>query len=171
MKALAAFLLSFSLFAHAQHSRVPQLSTTALDGHPVAFPEDLHKLNVIIVGFTRSSAEHTTAWQKSTRRELQPAGVDFYDITILESLPKFMRGMVSGLIKNKVPTVLKPHFVMLFEGEAEWKRAVDFDPQAEDAAYVLITDRDGRILWSTHEAFSNTSFAALKRQLHRVGMK
>ena len=167
-------VITLPSFARDQRQAGPQLptiTTTALNGQSVSLPEDLQKLNVVIVGFTRGSADRTTAWEKPVRRELQPAGIQFFDIAVLEDVPKFMRGVVSAMIRNKVPTVLKPHFLMLYEGQQDWKRAVNFDPRDSDAAYVMIVNADGRVLWQTHTAFGDDSFDQLKRELKRRGMR
>ena len=150
---------------------LPTLTTSALSGQSVSLPEDLARLNVVIVGFTRSSVDRTTAWEKPIRRELLPTGVRFYDVAELETQPKFMRSVIIAMIRNKVPSVLKPHFLTLFEDDLDWKRAVGFDPHATDDAYVVIADADGRVLWQTHEAFSDEAFDRLKRELKRRGMR
>ena len=152
-------------------AHLPTITTTALNGKSVSLPEDLRRLNVVIVGFTRESTDRTTAWEKPVRRELLPAGVQFYDVAVLETESKFMRTVVSTIIRNKVPTVLKPHFLMLYDGEFDWKRAVDFDARAQDDAYVVIVDADGRVLWSSHEPYSDAVFDDLKRELKRRGMR
>ena len=155
----------------ASGEHVPTITSTALNGKSVSLPEDLRRLNVVIVGFTRESADRTTAWEKPVRRELLPAGVQFYDVAVLESESKFMRTVVSTIIRNKVPTVLKPHFLMLYDGELDWKRAVGFDAHAQDDAYVVVVDADGRVLWSSHAPYSDGAFDDLKRELKRRGMR
>jgi predicted transcriptional regulator len=42
---------------------------------------------------------------------------------------------------------LQPSFVLVFEGDSEWKSAVSFNPA--DDAHVVLVDQQGNILWKT----------------------
>jgi hypothetical protein len=79
----------------------------------------------------------------------------------LEDAPSFIRPLIVRAIRKQVPDVLKPRFVPLTSGESAWKQAAGFNPAAPDDAYVLLVDRSGRVLWQTHEPFSQTRFDQL----------
>ena len=79
----------------------------------------------------------------------------------LEDAPSLIRPLIVRAIRKQVPDILKPRFVPLTSGEAEWKQAAGFTSTAPDAAYVLLVDRSGGILWQTHEPFSQARFYQL----------
>lgn len=146
----------------AQAASIPSTQAAALDGHAVSLPHDLPAATVLILGFTRHSADATTAWEKPTRTQLaHPPAVTFYDMAMLAEVPRFARGFALRSIRRAVPDLLKPNFLPLTDHEAEWKQTVAFDDHEADAAYVLLVDRKGTVRWSTHQAFSPALFAQL----------
>ena len=141
---------------------IPSVQATALDGHTVALPRDLPIATILIMGFGRHSSDATTAWEKPTRAQFaHTPNVTFYDMAMLAEVPRFARGFAVGRIRKAVPDLLKPNFLPLFDHEDEWKQAAAFDAHQEDAAYVLLVDREGRIGWSTHQPFTQALFAQL----------
>ena len=141
---------------------VPKIRATALDGHPVELPEALSgHVTVLILGFGKHSADATTAWEKPVRTQFaHPPAIAFYDMAMLQEVPSFVRSLVVHSIRTKVPDVLQPNFLPLFDHEEEWKRVTGYAAAQPDAAYVLLVDGRGTVRWSTHEAFS---LAGLKR--------
>ena len=71
----------------------------------------------------------------------------FYQMPVLESVPKFVRGMVLKSIKSGVPEREQPHFLPTFSDEAEWRKIVRY--ANPDDAYVLVVDREGKVRWQT----------------------
>ena len=159
--AVGALMLAVCMQA-ASAATIPNTQATALDGHTVSLPSSLPGATVLILGFTRHSVDATTAWEKPTRTQLghQP-NVTFYDTAMLASVPRFARGFAIGRVRKQVPDVLKPNFLPLVEREDEWKQVAGFDPNQEDAAYVLLVDHAGAVRWSTHQAFTPALFAQL----------
>jgi len=157
---LLTALLLLSAPAHA--ATIPTATGTALDGHGVSLPRDLSpSATILILGFSRSSQDATTAWEKPVRTSLASPDIAFFDMPFLEDAPSFIRPLIVRAIRKQVPDVLKPRFVPLTSGESAWKQAAGFAPSAPDAAYVLLVDRSGRILWQTHEPFSQPRFDQL----------
>lgn len=148
--------------ASAPH--IPATRTTALDGHTVLLSGTLPgRATVLILGFGRHSADATTAWEKPVRTQLaQAPAIGFYDMAMLAEVPSFARSLVLRSIRKQVPDVLKPNFLPLFDHENEWKQIVGYSTDQPDAAYVLLVDSAGAVRWSTHEAFSPSSFARLR---------
>ena len=143
---------------------IPSTKATALDGHDVSLPADLHdRFTVLIVGFGRHSQDATTAWEKPVRTQLaHTPDVGFYDMAMIAEVPGFARSWVVRAIKHDVPDVLKPNFLPLMGQEAEWKQAAGYVSSAPDAAYVLVVDQHGHIRWSTHDPFSDVGWRHLK---------
>jgi hypothetical protein len=141
---------------------IPASTGTALDGHIITLPRDLNRATVLILGFSKDSADATTAWEKPVRTSLatNPA-IGFYDMPFLEDAPSFIRPLILRSIRKQVPDALKPNFVPLTSGQASWKQLTGFTKDAPDAAYVLLVDRSGQVLWQTHEAFNPTRFDEL----------
>ena len=151
--------------------RIPETHTTALSGKAVDLPGTLPgRATVLILGFGRHSAEATTAWEKPVRTQLaQPSTIGFYDMAMLAEVPSFVRPLILRSVRNRVPDVLKPNFLPLFDHESEWKQAAGYSPDQPEAAYVLLVDAAGAVRWSTHEAFTPAGLAHLRDLAQRLG--
>ncbi len=161
---LSLALLSLPLAASAPAGSIPSAAGNALDGHAVILPRDLSpQATVLILGFTQHSQDTTTAWEKATRASFAGTNVAYFDIPFLEDAPGFIRPIIVRSIRKQVPESLRPHFVPLATGQAAWKRTVGYTAEAADAAYVLLVDRNGEILWQTHQPYSPALFEQLSR--------
>ncbi len=145
---------------------IPVTQATALDGNTISLPQNLSEhATILILGFGRHSADATTAWEKPVRTQLaQSAAVSFYDMAMLAEVPGFVRPVVLRSIRHKVPPVLQPHFLPLTSEEDAWKRVAGYTSDQPDAAYVMLVDHGGRVLWSTHAGYSDAGFAELGRR-------
>ncbi len=163
---LVALLLPATISA----ATIPSTSGTALDGHTVTLPHDLNSpATILILGFSHTSSDATTAWEKPVRTTLAitPA-IDFYDMPFLQDAPAFIRPLILRSIRKQVPDVLKPHFVPLTTDEATWKQIANYSASAPDAAYVLLIDRNGNIRWQTHEPFTPARLQELSTAAHTL---
>jgi hypothetical protein len=155
--ALATVLLAGNIPA-----TIPASTGTALDGHIITLPRDLHRATILILGFSKNSSDNTTAWEKPVRTSLATAPtIGFYDIPFLEDAPSFIRPLILRSIRKQVPDALKPNFVPLTSGQSSWKQLTGFSKDAPDAAYVLLVDRSGQVLWQTHDPFTPARFEEL----------
>jgi hypothetical protein len=149
---------------------IPVSTGTALDGHTISLPRDLPgRATVLILGFSRNSADNTTAWEKPVRTNLATnPSIGFYDMPFLEDAPSFIRPLILRSIRKQVPDALKPNFVPLTSGQASWKHLTGFTSAAPDAAYVLLVDRSGNVLWQTHDPFTPARFDELATAAHKL---
>ena len=151
-------LCSVALSAIAQP--IPSLNAPALDGHFVALPRDLPAATILIVGFSRHSESETTTWEKQVRTTLPHT--NYYDMAFIADAPAFVRPMITKLIRNKVPDFVHPHFLVLSADEGAWKNICEYDRAAPDAAYVLLVDHTGNVIWKSHAAYSADSLSTLR---------
>jgi hypothetical protein len=165
----AALLLCLTCAAHATSDTIPSASGTALDGHTISLPRDLNHATILILGFSKNSADATTAWEKPIRLGLaSPPSIGFYDMPFLQDAPSLLRPLIVRSIRKQVPDALKPNFVPLTTGESNWKQLTNFSPATPDAAYVLLVDRNGKVLWQTHEAFTQARFDELSAAARKL---
>jgi hypothetical protein len=172
----AALLLCHTAAALAAPNSIPWATGTALDGHTVTLPHDLSGgATIIILGFSQRSADSTTAWEVPVRTSLATSSsvlsdqaIRFFDMPFLEDAPSLIRPLIVRSIRKQVPDAVRPNFVPLTSGEHAWKQIAGFSPDAPDAAYVLLVDRSGNVLWQTHEAFSQARFEQLAEAARRL---
>jgi len=165
----ATLLLTLALPALAT-TIIPPATGTALDGHTVILPRDLPgHATVLILGFTQRSADATTAWEMPVRTSLaNTPAIGFYDMPFLEDAPSIIRPLIIRSIRKQVPDIVKPNFVPLTSGQSQWKQLTGFSKDAPDAAYVLLVDRNGQVLWQTHDPYTPARFAELSAATRKL---
>jgi hypothetical protein len=166
----ALLTLALSATAAAPVATIPASTGTALDGRTISLPRDLPgRATVLILGFSRNSADFTTAWEKPVRTTLAVnPSIGFYDIPFLEDAPSFIRPFILRSIRKQVPDALKPNFVPLTSGQSSWKHLTGFTSAAPDAAYILLVDHSGQVLWQTHDPFTPARFEELASAARRL---
>ena len=159
-----AFLLHQALVAQ----KIPELHGTTFSGQAVSLPEAFRgKVGILVIGFSQGSREAVTVWgTKLAADYLDSPSVAYYEIPVLASVPKLIRGFVAGRIKASVADRGKPHFIPLTEDEAAWRALVHY--QAPDDAYLLLVDGDGIVHWQTQGPATDTTYAALTERVHAL---
>lgn len=166
VRVLGMFVLALCVgLADAQGSRIPEMAGTTFSGTTVHLPEEFHgKAGVLVVGFSKSSGDMCKGWgQRLSASYHNSNEVVYYQIPVLESVPKLIRSMVVKSFKSGVPEAEQAHFLPVFSGEKEWQKIVRY-ANADDA-YVLVVDGDGRVRWQTSGKVTDSGFAALQQQL------
>jgi len=160
-----ALLLAGSTAAWPQNERIPQTHGTSLAGTPITLPEDLRgRVGVLVIGFSKSSGDVCKGWgQRLGDNYRDSHEVAYYQMPVLESVPKLIRGMVVKSIKSGVPEAEQAHFLPMFTDEAAWQKIAHYG-NADDA-YVLVVDPEGTVRWQTSGKVSDTGFAVLKQQI------
>ncbi len=147
MHLLLLDLVCCSLPAEEPVKQIPALQGETFAGNRVSLPDSFGgKPAILVIGFTQASRDAVTKWGEWLARDA-PA-VAYYEIPVLTSVPKMLRGFVLGRIKAAVAEAARPHFVPLLDHEAEWQRIAEYS-NADDA-YVLLVDGRGYVLWQMH---------------------
>jgi hypothetical protein len=137
---------------------LPRIEGETLSGKKVSLPDGTPAL--LIIGFTHGSQAQTKAWSQRVHNRF-----DTWSISVLEDVPRLMRGMVSHSIKGSIAREQHDRFLLVYHGEKELKQAAGFD-RPEDA-YVLAIDGSGAIQWRFHgpvtDAAVEQAAAALKK--------
>ena len=85
-----AFLLHQALVAQ----KIPELHGTTFSGQAVSLPEAFRgKVGILVIGFSQGSREAVTVWgTKLAADYLDSPSVAYYEIPVLASVPKLIRG-------------------------------------------------------------------------------
>ena len=154
--------------AEAQNLRIPTTHGTSLAGTSVTLPDDLRgRVGVLVLGFSKNSGDVCKGWgQRLAASYRDSRDVTYYQMPVLEAVPKMIRGMVVKGIKSGVPEAEQAHFVPVFGDEKEWQQIAHY-ANADDA-YVLVVDGEGRVQWLTSGTVTDTDFAALKQRVETI---
>lgn len=165
---LVCFLLAVISTVAQTGQQLPIIAGESLAGHKVVLPEAARgSITVLILGFTKASKTPTSAWAKRLSQDL---GSDprfrLYQLPVLEDVPRLFRGMVISGIKKGVPENMWDRFVPILNGEADLKKAVDYRDQ--DAAYLVLLDRDSRVVRQAHGQLTDEAYALLATEIRSL---
>lgn len=164
----SAILYLLALCAGIDAQQVPRTEELNLLGQKVVLPNAVEgRVGVLVIGFTRASKEPTSAWGKALQSQLgQVAGVEVYQVAVLEDVPRVIRGMVIAGIKSGIPDNLRSHFITVLHDEPEWKKIVQY--QQPDEAYVLVLDRTGNVALRRSGPASEDNVAAIRNKVQSL---
>jgi hypothetical protein len=162
------FLTMGSVAGQAQGARIPATHGTSFAGAQVTLPDDLRgRVGVLVLGFSKSSGDVCKGWgQRLAESYRDSREVTYYQMPVLESVPKFIRAVVVKSIKSGVPAAEQPHFLPTFSDQAAWQQIAHYGNS--DDAYVLVVDGEGRVRWQTSGKVTDAGFAVLKQQVETV---
>ena len=167
---LALLTVGFAT-AEVQSARIPTTHGTSFAGTEVTLPDDFKgKVGVLVLGFSKSSGDVCKGWGHRLAESYRNSHeVMYYQVPVLESVPKLIRGMVLRSMKSGVPETEQAHFMPTFTDEAEWKKIVSY-ANADDA-YVLVVDGYGKVRWQTSGKVTDAWFGALRDQVEALRIK
>ena len=158
------FLLPISAFAQ-NSTEMPTIEGETLAGHAIKLPEAASgKVGALVFGFSKASKAPTSAWGKKISEDFssQPAFV-LYQLPVLEDVPRIIRGMVISGIRKDVPENRRDHFIPVLHNEAQLKTLVGY--KEPDDAYIVILDREGKIVAQTHGLVNDTCYSELRGKI------
>jgi hypothetical protein len=146
--ALIAFLLATSLAATAQS--LPKTDEVTLAGDQINLESSLKgNTGLLILGFSKKSGDQAKEWTKALLSEFSAErSVVILEMPILESMPRLVRGMAVRSMKNASSPTERQHFLPVFHNEMQWKQVAQFSEP--DDAYIVVLDREGKIVWREH---------------------
>ena len=167
--AVLALCLAATEAAHSTASpataQIPAVRGTTFADVKVSLPESLHgKVGIFVVGFSQDSREAVTVWGKKLATDFYDSPtVAYYEMPVLASVPKLLRGFVQGRIKASVSDRGKPHFLPITEDESAWRTLVHY--ANPDAPYILVVDEHGIVRWQAEGPPTDATYATLKQQV------
>jgi hypothetical protein len=148
--------------------RIPAVHGTTFADVKVDLPQALHgKVGIFVIGFSQDSRDAVTTWGKKLAGDFYDSpNVAYYEMPVLASVPKFLRGFVEGRIKASVSDRGKPHFLPITDNESAWRSLVHY--ANPDAPYILLVDEQGNVRWQSQGPPTETTYATLKHELETL---
>jgi hypothetical protein len=159
---------TLALVATMAAQPMPRIEGESFAGQKVVLPDAARgKVAVLIFGFTKASKEPTSAWAGKIHSEFGTrSGFELYQLPVLESVPRFIRGMVISSIRKGVPEGMRAHFVPILQNEAELKKLVNY--KETDDAYLVVLDPDGQVVLQRHGPFSEAAYGEFRTGLQAL---
>jgi hypothetical protein len=146
---------------------IPVTEGTTLSGRAVSLPRDLPAgLSVLVMGFNQKSGDACKEWSKQfSAQPLAGQNISSFQMPMLASAPRFIRGMIVRSMKKDTPANLQDRFLPVFDHEQEWKQIASYS--TPDDAYLLLVNQQGTVRWQTHGPPTPERIAALQHELAR----
>lgn len=146
--AVLAFLLAALPAATAQS--LPKTDEVTLAGDQVNLESSLKgNTGVLILGFSKKSEGQVREWTKALLTEFSAEhSAVIFEMPILESMPRLVRGVAVRSMKSGSSPTEREHFLPVFHNEMQWKQVAQFSEP--DNAYIIVIDREGKIVWREH---------------------
>jgi len=140
-----------SSWGEANTEIFPSVLVNTLTDEQLQLPGDLRATpSLFIVGFSKASREETQPWSKILRAKYATEDLAIYSVSVLEDVPRFIRGIVTRSIRKSVPDALHGQFLLVTKQGEQWKKVTNYSDDAEDAAYLLLLNREHMHIWRFH---------------------
>ena len=146
-------------------AHIPPVHGVTLTGERVDLPEAFQgKVGVLVVGFSLASRGDVTAWGKRLASDYRdPKGVTYYEMPMLASVPRLLRGWVLKKIAAEIPQPAQGRFLPLYDDEPEWRAAAGYTKP--DDAYVLVVDGAGVVQFHAQGQATETTYAEVRKRV------
>jgi hypothetical protein len=165
--ATLVFVLAGCLFpsVNATAQQFPHLQEDNLAGRQVTLPDATSgRVSVLVLGFSHASGTPTGAWAKRIQSDFgRSPGFALYQLAVLEAAPRMIRGMIVSSIKKGVPTSQHANFLIVVHQEAELQKLVGY--KEADDAYIVVLDRDGKVVYQTHGSSVDPAYTEFRGKL------
>ena len=136
------------------HAQAPALPTTAgetLSGKKIVLADAVRgHAAVLVAGFSHDGGIACGDWMKAIRGDAALAGVDVYEIAMLEGAPGIIRGMIKGGMRKGMSIAEQERSVVLTQDDKLWEKFFDVSNTKEPQ--VILLDAKGNVEWRGHGA-------------------
>jgi hypothetical protein len=151
----------------SERAEIPVTKGQTFAGEDILLPADVRgRVTILVMGFSKGSKVQTGEWGKHVAVFAEAKNMAHYQMPVLESVPRMMRGMVTRSIRNGTAPEMREHFLPIFEKEDEWKKLVKFS--GPDDAYVVVLDREGRVAWLGNGKWTEQVFGAMRNVAEKL---
>lgn len=148
--------------------RIPDVHVLSFSGDRVDLPAMIQgKVAILVLGFNKEARTQATHWGRRLPTDyLYTPDVLYFEMPMLEGVPRIFRGAVLHSIKSEVSPISQPHFAPLTTDEQRWRTLVHYTSPAD--AYVLLVDSNGLVQGRFQGEPTDASYQDLKRRVERL---
>jgi hypothetical protein len=147
---------------------MPELRGEYLSGRKAILPKDAAgRVALLLFGFTYQSRFAVEAWTKRFRGDFEKnPQVTFYEIPMIGGMARLGRWFIDSGMRRGTPKADRENVITVYGGTEAWKQGLRV--QAEDSAYLVLVDQQGKVAWRHAGSFEETSYQALALQVRKL---
>lgn len=152
---------------------LPALDGTFLSGRRAALPAaSAGKVALVMMGFTYQSRFPVEAWGGWFRTlTAGNSGVTSFEVPMIGGLAKLGKWFIDSGMRKGTPADLYENVITVYSGSGDWKARLGVSSANEDAAFLLLLDRQGVVRWIHHGPFDQASARQLTGVLESLGVE
>jgi len=130
-------------------TRLPALVGETLAGPDLRLPEAARgRVTLIAMGFSYASRHAVEPWMDRFRRDFaRDSAVTFYELPMMSGIgPRLGKPFIDSGMRRGTPSELHARVATVWTDVATWRRRLAVRDQ--DLAYLILIDRDGRVVWN-----------------------
>ena len=141
--------------------RLPPLQGEYLTGRKATLPDaSSGKIAFLATGFTYDSRWAVESWTNRFRKDFgDNPRVTFYEVPIIGGMAKMGKWFIDSGMRKGTPKSDHEHVITVYNGSSEWKERLGY--QAPDAAYLILLDPAGNVLWRYTGGFDEEAYRNL----------
>ena len=126
---------------------LPALQGEFLTGRDAVLPGAAQgKPALLALGFTYKSRFAVEYYVKRFRADFaKEPRVTFFEVPVIGGMAKMGKWFIDSGMRRGTPKADHEHVITVYSGAGEWKKHVEYN--APDAAYLLLIDGQGRLVW------------------------
>lgn len=140
---------------------LPELKGEYLTGRKALLPDDARgKVTLLAFGFSYDSRFAVEEWVKAFRKDFgRDPRVTFYEIPMIGGMARMGKWFIDSGMRRGTPKSDQEHVITVYGGVDPWKKRLGFATARE--AYLVLLDRDGRIIRQHHGTFDSSEYGRL----------
>lgn len=165
---LSALLFSIAAARIVTGDPMPVLKGSDLAGKAVTLPDAVKgKVALLAFGFTYDSRHPVEAWVKEFRKAYSDESkVTFFEIPMIGGMGRLGKWFIDAGMRKGTPKADHDHVMTIYGGTGPWKERLGVAD--ENAAYLLLLDREGRVAWAYGGPYSEPRLQELRNITERI---
>jgi hypothetical protein len=147
-------------------AQFPQASGVNLERRRLVLPGDFEgQVNVVFVAFQQWQQGEVNTWIPAARQlEATYEGVRYYELPVIRPLNRLAQAFINSGMRAGIPDRLaRERTITLYLRKEPFRQALDMSD--EEHIYILLTDREGKVLWRERGVYAPDKGAALEKAL------
>jgi hypothetical protein len=147
--------------SNVQNSMFPRVQGTSLTKQPITLPDYYRgKSTLILVGYTQKAQFDIDRWILGALQA--DVGTEIVEVpTIAGMMPQMVQGFIDNGMRSGIPKSDWGSVVTVYEDAPKIIEALGNErPQS---AYVVLLNKEGRIVWSSNIGYSASQILELKK--------
>ncbi len=145
----------------------PTVEAANLEGKKFTLPKDFEgERNIVTIAFQREQQNDIDTWTPLIKQltDKKGAALHYYELPTIGKFAGMFRGMINGGMRKGIPDVnARNATITLYLDKATFRKELKLSD--EKRIYVLVVDRQGKVLWRNEGTFSKEKGEALAKFL------